>query len=103
MKQHVLFKRPVELDTLHVVQYLYSLGHDVRAEACIERNHPEWAVESLPCIETAAGERHVGLDACVRFYAACASVPASSLVAEAVAFKQAHPEYRISSARKLVL
>jgi hypothetical protein len=66
--EYNLHKAPVQLETLRVVQYLHSLGIDLRPTLIFERNHSERAT-SLPAIhDVRADEWHVGIDACLRFY-----------------------------------
>jgi hypothetical protein len=100
---YILYKRPVQYDTLSIVQYLHWTGHDVRPTCCIERNHPEWAAHNLPAIETVAGERFVGLRACVEFYAAEAGKDPDKLLSTAVAFKAANPEHRVGATTSTLL
>lgn len=91
---YTLHKHPVQLDTLAIVQYLHSSGVRAEPARCVERCHPEWVTE-LPAIEVdATSERFVGLDACVRFYER-ASGEAEGMLARALAFKAARPEYRV--------
>ena len=37
--EYVLYKAPIQLETLCVVQYLYALGIDLRPTSVVERNH----------------------------------------------------------------
>ena len=83
---HVLYKEPVQLETLAIVRYLMSVRIDLRPRACVERNHPQWATE-LPAIEDGAGNRHVGLRACVAFYESASGV--EGLVAKSAGFGDA--------------
>jgi hypothetical protein len=90
---YVLYKNPVQLDTLEIVQYLHSQGYkNVAPSCCIERNHPSWATR-LPAIETMDGHRFVGLEACVKYWEKVHGE--ASLLYNAHMFKLANPEYRI--------
>ena len=81
------------MDTLRIVQYLYSLGVDVRPTSVVERNHGDRAT-TLPAIhEVLTDEWHVGMDACVRFYEAWSGY--DDVVSKAAKFKDDHPEFRI--------
>jgi hypothetical protein len=92
---YVLYKRPVQLDTLHVVQYLHHAGISVEPQACIERNHPPW-VASLPTIHDLTNQQvYVGLDACITFYERLSGIP--DLLQKSRRFKERNPEYRIHS------
>ena len=50
---YLLYKGPVQLDTLAMVRYLHSQGIDLQPALCVERQHPEW-VAALPSIEVFA-------------------------------------------------
>ena len=90
---YVLYKRPVELDTLNAVQYLHHIGVSVEPQACIERNHPPW-VTMLPAIHDLTSQRmYVGLDACISFYEQLSGV--SDLLQKSRQFKERNPDYRI--------
>jgi hypothetical protein len=88
---YVLYKRPVQLETLSIVQFLNSVGVDMRPSSVVERNH---AVGALPSIWH-AGTLHEGLDACVAFYETRSGQV--DLLRRARAFKEANPAYRINT------
>ena len=90
-----LHKAPIQLETLRVVQYLYSRGVDIRPAAIIERNHSKQAAE-LPSIhDVTDNEWHVGLDACMRFYEKKSGIrEVDSLATE---FQKNNPGFRIQS------
>jgi hypothetical protein len=90
---YVLYKNPVQLETLEIVQYLHSQRY-VKAEplCCIERNHPAWATK-LPSIETVYGDRYVGLNECIAYYEKTYKEP--DLKNKAHKFKLTNPDYRI--------
>jgi hypothetical protein len=46
---YILYKNPIQLDTLDIVQYLYSRNLDAQPFACIERNFPE-NITQIPTI-----------------------------------------------------
>ncbi len=95
---YVLFKHPLQLDTLSIVRFLCHKGHnDMRPVRCIERNHPAWA-HDLPSIELASGERYVGLGSCIQFYAQETGQDPNSLLSNANAFNAANPDYRLGGA-----
>ena len=92
--EYVLYKAPIQLETLCVVQYLYALGIDLRPTSVVERNHSVRAT-ALPAVhEVAIDEWHVGLDACVRFYEARSGL--GDLARLAARFKDEHPDFRIA-------
>lgn len=65
---YVLYKRPVQPETLLWVRWLFhACGIDARPSVIVEREHPGW-VTSLPSIKDLDdGKTYVGLDACVQF------------------------------------
>ncbi len=93
--QYILYKNPIQLDTLAVVQYLV-MEHGLRVEplCCVERNHPPW-VTALPAIEEGGGQQHVGLYACVQYYERISGI--SDLLIKATAWKTLHSTVRIHS------
>ena len=93
MVHYILYKAPIHLETIHIVQYLHSLGINIWPQYCIERNHPAW-VSSLPTIETADGTRYIGLDACIQFFESETGI--HDLLQKATEFKRINPEYRIN-------
>lgn len=90
---YILYKNPVQIDTLEIVQYLHSLGYQRTTPLyCVERNHPKWVTE-LPSIETEKGDRYVGLSSCVKYYEDIYHL--TNLWNLAHHFKKQHPDYRI--------
>lgn len=90
---YVLYKNPIQLETLEIVQYLHSCGHkNVAPSCCIERNYPFW-VTQLPAIETVTGQRYVGLEKCVNYWETLHGE--TNLQYKAHIFKIANPDYRI--------
>ena len=65
--KYILYKHPVQKETLAIVQYLFHARSILLLPTCcIERNHPDWATD-LPSIETEE-RRYVGLNECVEFF-----------------------------------
>jgi hypothetical protein len=92
MDTYILYKNPIQTDTLAIVQYLHSNGINIIPTHCIERNHPIWAVE-LPSIETTDGKKYVGLNQCIEFYQHATGK--NNILKEALVFKQYNPDYKI--------
>jgi hypothetical protein len=92
LMNYILYKNPIQLDTLAIVQYLHSLGCNAQPRLCIERGHPAWVTE-LPSIETSGGQRYIGFDQCIQFYESLSG--RSDLLADALAFKDKHRYFRI--------
>jgi hypothetical protein len=95
--EYILYKLPIQYETLNIVQYLYSKGYDARPACCIELNHPEWTARDLPSIETKTGKRYVGLRECTEFYAIDTGENPDELILNATTFKIANPEYRVGA------
>ncbi len=74
-----LFKLPIQIDTLSIVQYLYSVGIEARPKTIVERNH---APEATTLAE------------CIRFYEARSGI--DGIVAHAAMFKRRSPSFRIA-------
>ena len=87
---YILYKNPIQLETLAIVQYLHSIGCDVRPFTCIERNHPDWVTE-LPSIETNS-KKYIGLNQCISFYEEISNF--KNLLSIALQFKNNNPDYR---------
>jgi hypothetical protein len=67
MMGYTLYKQPVQIETLAIVQYLKFQGIHAEPSLIVERNHPNWVTE-LPSIIASNGERFLGLSECVKFY-----------------------------------
>lgn len=89
--RYILYKLPIQKETLAIVQYLHARGILLLPSACIERNHPEWVTE-LPSIQT-EHDKYVGLTQCLRFFEEQSGI--SGVLTLATEFKEQHPEYRI--------
>lgn len=107
---YVLYKLPIQTETLSIVQYLHHEAPHLRQRpfACVERNHPDWIANamSLPAIEvlddphlynagTRMRTRYSGLQECVDFFETYSGV--SNLTRRASDFKRDNPFYRINS------
>ena len=91
---YILYKNPVQLDTLAIVQYLSFLGQPCLPSQIIERNHPAW-VTDLPSILADDGKVYIGLRECEQYY--CKTSGESNLLDRAVAFKTNNPNYRVNA------
>ena len=94
--EYDLFKLPIQLDTLGIVQYLYSRGVDARPNTIVERNHAPEAT-ALPTIrDRRDGTWYVGLAECVRFYETRSGI--ADIIEQAESFKMTSPSFRITEA-----
>ena len=96
MPSYVLYKLPVSLDTLAVVQYLHAHGvPGAVPRACVERSHPPHVAHNLPAI-LVDDDWHVGLDACLRFWAALEQKKEDApLLCRALEWKRRNSDFRI--------
>jgi hypothetical protein len=93
MNTYILYKNPIQLDTLHIVQYLHSIDINIIPKYCIERNHPKWVAE-LPSIETSNGQKYIGINACIHFYTRVSNI--ENIMEKTETFIKKYPEYRIN-------
>jgi hypothetical protein len=89
--EYTLYKEPVSLDTLHIVQYLHSNGIILTPKCIIERNH---GVNSLPTI-VANSHIYSGLNEVLTFYETVSGI--SDILNKANKWKIDNPNYRINS------
>lgn len=96
MVNYILYKHPIELDSLAIVQYMYSLGYDLRPKRIVERNHPI-DVCILPCIHDLSNNKYYrGMREIICFYENCFSIKSNDLLEKALIFKKNNPDYRIN-------
>lgn len=92
-EKYTLYKEPVSLDTLYIVQYLHSINIDVTPSVIIERSYPK-EISKLPSIITENGAIYSGLDEVVQYYTSLSSI--QNLLQISKNFKISFPEYRIN-------
>jgi hypothetical protein len=92
MNKYILYKEPISLDILYLIQYLYSQGIDFRPNVIIERNFPE-DITQLPTVRY-ENNLYSGLDQIVKFYEECSDIP--NLLQKAKQFKEENPNYTIN-------
>ena len=93
---YVLYKNPIQKDTLTLVRFLHSSGvENAPPSAIYERGWPDWVTElpSIQTTESGGDQRFVGLAACVRFFETCTGV--TDLWQKASS--GCDPDYRIGS------
>ena len=92
--RYTLFKNPIQLDTLAVIQYLHHLGKDLRPSQIIERNHADW-VTHLPSIrDERTGLKYIGIENCVKFWEH--NSQQEGLLQRSLAWKTSNPRYRVN-------
>lgn len=90
---YILYKNPIQLDTLFIVQYLDSLNITLTPEYCIERNHPQ-QVSVLPSIYDSTNDKwYIGFQQCIVFYEKESKI--DNILFKSVQFKEKNPDYRI--------
>lgn len=90
---YILYKNPIQLETLAIVRYLQYSGKPNIPRYCIEINHPSW-VTSLPSVEEYNGTKHVGLDAVVKYYENKSEI--SDLLKKSEEFSKKFPDFTIN-------
>jgi len=91
--EYILYKNPIQYDTLYIVQYLHYLGIILKPQYCIERNYPSW-VTSLPSIYVSNNDKkYIGLEECIKFFQQESGV--NNVLYKSNEFKKLNPEYRI--------
>ena len=88
--EYALYKEPVSLDTLYVVQYLHANGIKLVPKFIIERNH---GVAVLPTI-ISNNKTYSGLQEVVGFYEAISGI--TDLLNKSREWKKLNPNYRIN-------
>lgn len=94
MNDYILFKNPIQYDTLSIVQYLFTKGIDVKPKMVIERNYPNYITETPSIYIIATGQLYQGLDLCIEFYEMISNI--DNLLIKAGNFKNTYPNFRIS-------
>lgn len=90
--KYILYKNPVQLDTLAIVHYLFSEKNiDLSPHVIFERNHPNW-VSSIPSI-LYDDEKFIGLSECIRFYEKYSGI--TNLLSTALKWKQSNQNYHL--------
>ncbi len=90
MVEYTLYKEPISLDTLAIVQYLHANGIDMQPTYIVERNHnPGY---DLPYIITNE-KLYNGLNEVVKFYEQNSGI--TDLLKKSTHWKSFFPNYRI--------
>lgn len=88
---YILYKQPIQLETLHIVQYLHYCGIVFLPHTIFERNHPSF-VKELPSI-LYQDKLYSGLHQVISLYESVSKI--DHLLEKANTFKQANPKYTI--------
>ena len=90
---YILYKNPVQLETLHIVQYLHSQNITFLPNVIIERNYPSYVTE-LPTI-LYNRKLYIGIDICIKLYETYSGI--DNILEKADEFKRLNPTYTIRS------
>jgi len=92
----ILYKRPIEFDTLYIVGYIHSLGHQdvVDNMIIVERNHIEDINGILPSIFV-DGIYYLGLENIVKYYEHKYKI--TDLLKKSKLFNEKFPNYKIKN------
>ncbi len=88
---YTLYKQPISLDTLAMVQYLYSQNIVLLPKKIIERNYPT-SITELPSIDD--GTLHIGLQSVINWYENQSNQ--SNLYSKALLWKSQNKDFRIN-------
>lgn len=88
---YTLYKNPVQLDTLYIVQYLHYNKINFQPSIIIERNHPQFITE-LPSIEY-NNRIYTGLIEVISLYETISGI--NNILEKALEFKKQNPKYTI--------
>jgi hypothetical protein len=96
MIRYTLFKNPIQMDTLAMVQYLHYKGIDLIPEMTIESN---WSVmdhriSQIPSISTEDRNVYLGINEIIKFYEEKSCI--KNLLEKSLKFKEENPDYRIN-------
>ena len=88
----ILFKNPIQYDTLYIVRYLHSLGYyDSIPKMIIERNYPVNVIE-LPTLFV-DNEYFYGLTNIILYYEKKYNI--KNLLEKSIKFNKDNPNYKI--------
>lgn len=88
---YILYKQPIQLETLYIVQYLHSRGIHLLPSMIVERNYPANVTE-LPTI-VYEQIQYNGLDQVVSLYESISGI--DNLLEKSKEFKKQNPTYTI--------
>ncbi len=90
---YILYKNPIQLDTLYIVQYLHYNKINFLPSYIIERSYPDF-VTTLPTIFY-EGKYYIGLNEVVKLYENISGI--NNILEKANEFKKSNPGYSINN------
>jgi hypothetical protein len=92
--EYILYKKPIQLETLYIVQYLHSLGIIFVPNAIFERGIP-LEIYKLPSIyDLNENKLYHGLDETIDFYEKKTQI--NNLLIKSIDFHDKNPNYKIN-------
>ena len=88
---YTLYKNPIQLETLYIVQYLHYKNIMFLPSIIIERNYPQFVTE-LPTINY-KNKNYNGLVEIISLYENISGI--DNILEKAIEFKVQHPKYTI--------
>jgi hypothetical protein len=88
---YILYKNPIQLETLYIVQYLNYNNIDFLPNIIIEKNYPNF-VKNLPTIYY-KNKFYNGLEEVISLYENISGI--DNILQKAIEFKNKHPKYTI--------
>ena len=88
---YTLYKNPIQLDTLYIVQYLHYKNIMFLPSIIIERNYPQFVTE-LPTINY-KNKNYNGLVEIISLYENISGI--DNILEKAIEFKNQNPKYTI--------
>ena len=89
---YTLYKNPIQLDTLYIVQYLHYKNIMFLPSIIIERNYPNFVTE-LPTINY-KNKIYNGLEEVISLYETISGI--DKILEKAIEFKNQNPKYTIN-------
>lgn len=88
---YILYKKPIQLETLNIVQYLHSKNITFLPSMIIEKNYPKFVTE-LPTIQY-NNKIYTGLEEVISLYENISGI--ENILEKANEFKKYNPKYTI--------
>jgi hypothetical protein len=94
MIEYILYKNPVQMETLSIVQYLHSEGILFLPKAIFERGYPQ-EISKLPSIYDLTEKKlYHGIEEVIKYYEKKTKI--KKLLKKANDFKVKNPDYKIN-------
>ena len=90
---HILYKSPISMDTLYIVQYLHFCGINAQPVSIFERNHPTNITELPTIYDIQIKKMYSGISEVILFYETLSKI--DNLDAKAKDWKKENPDYTI--------